>query len=124
MMSAFHSKKFLFINSGSSDVYATSSTTDIRLWNANSHTELLKIHLPNLECITLIFKKDGSSLITGWNDGKIRAFGPQTGRLQYVIHDAHKKCVTALAVTDSYNSHGDFKIISGGEGIERIDPDI
>ena len=65
----------------------------------------------------MTFKKDGSSLITGWNDGKIRAFGPQSGRLQYEIHDAHKKCVTALAVTDPYNNEGDFKIVSGGEGM-------
>jgi len=27
----------------------------------------------------------------GWSDGKIRSFGPETGRLIYVINDAHKK---------------------------------
>lgn len=32
---------------------------------------------------------DGKSIITGWADGKIRAFGPQTGKLQYTIVDAH-----------------------------------
>ena len=64
----------------------------------------------------MTFKKDGSSIITGWNDGKIRAFGPQSGRLQYVINDAHKPVVTALAVTEAFNNHGDFRIVSGGEG--------
>lgn len=63
----------------------------------------------------MTFKKDGTSLITGWNDGKIRAFGPQSGRLQYEIHDAHKRSVTALAVTDPFNERGDFRIVSGGE---------
>lgn len=71
-----------------------------------------------MEVKTIVFKKDGSSIISGWNDGKIRAFGPQSGRLQYEIHDAHKKCVTALNVTNVYNEEGDFKIISGGEGKE------
>jgi WD40 repeat protein len=101
----------------SSDIFATASDTDIRIWKSSTNTELLRISVPNLECKCIIFKNDGSSLITGWNDGKIRAFGPQTGRLQYVINDAHKPVVTALAVTDAYNNKGDFRIVSGGEGI-------
>lgn len=104
----------------SSDVFATASDTDVRIWNAKTCTELLRIALPNLECSCITFKKDGSSLLTGWNDGKIRAFGPQSGRLQYEINDAHKKNVTALAVSDPYNKEGDFRIISGGEGIKRV----
>ncbi|KAI9104138.1 quinon protein alcohol dehydrogenase-like superfamily [Phlyctochytrium arcticum] len=83
----------------SADVFATASDTDIRVWNAHTCQELLRIAVPNLECKCITFKKDGSSLISGWTDGKIRAFGPQSGRLQYEINDAHKKCVTALAVT-------------------------
>jgi WD40 repeat protein len=100
----------------SSNIFATASDADIRIWNAHTSKELLKISVPNLECKCITFKKDGSSLITGWNDGKIRAFGPQSGRLQYVINDAHKKIVSALAVTDSHNNKGDFRIVSGGEG--------
>ena len=103
--------------SGSSDLFATASDSDIRIWNANTKAELLRISVPNLECKCITFKKDGSSIITGWNDGKIRAFGPQSGRLQYVINDAHKPVVTALAVTEAFNSHGDFRIVSGGEGL-------
>lgn len=100
----------------SSDVIATASDTDVRIWNAQTCTMLLRIALPNLECNCLTFKKDGSSLLTGWNDGKIRAFGPQSGRLQYEINDAHKKGVTAIAATDAYSKSGDFRIVSGGEG--------
>ncbi|KAI8910144.1 WD40-repeat-containing domain protein [Gorgonomyces haynaldii] len=99
----------------SSDVFATASDTDIRIWNAQTCKELVRIALPNLECHCVAFKKDGTSLLSGWNDGKIRAFGPQTGRLQYEINDAHKKGVTAIAPTDSYNKQGDFRIVSGGE---------
>ncbi|KAI8902331.1 quinon protein alcohol dehydrogenase-like superfamily [Globomyces pollinis-pini] len=99
----------------SADIFATASDTDIRVWNSSTNEELLRISVPNLECQCITFKKDGSSLITGWNDGKIRAFGPQSGRLQYVINDAHKRMVTALAVTDIYNNRGDFRIVSGGE---------
>ncbi|KNC98884.1 uncharacterized protein SPPG_05851 [Spizellomyces punctatus DAOM BR117] len=106
----------------SSDVFATASDTDIRIWNAHTSQELLRIAVPNLECKCITFKKDGSSLISGWNDGKIRAFGPQTGRLQYEITDAHKKGVTALAVTSPTSPHSPaFRIVSGGsDGQIRI----
>ncbi|KAI8622104.1 WD40-repeat-containing domain protein [Chytriomyces sp. MP71] len=99
----------------SSEVFATASEADIRIWNAVTCQELLRIAVPNLECNCITFKKDGSSLISGWNDGKIRAFGPQSGRLQYEINDAHKRSVTALAVSDPFNNRGDFRIVSGGE---------
>ncbi|KAI9188916.1 hypothetical protein H9P43_000338 [Blastocladiella emersonii ATCC 22665] len=99
----------------SAQVFATASDMDIRIWGAASAQEYLRIRLPNLEAKCIMFKQDGSSLISGWTDGKIRAFGPQSGRLQYEIHDAHKKCVTALAVTDMDARDGSYRIISGGE---------
>lgn len=52
---------------------------------------------------------DGKSIITGWTDGKIRAFLPQSGKLFYVINDAHKNNeVTAITATVDCT-----KIISG-----------
>ena len=48
----------------------------------------------------------------GWNDGEIRAFTPQTGRLIYEIHNAHGKGVTAIAVT----APGERIVSGGGEG--------
>lgn len=35
------------------------------------------------------FMPDGKSIITGWSDGKVRAFTPQKGKLIYIIKDAH-----------------------------------
>ena len=52
---------------------------------------------------------DGKSLISGWNDGKVRAFLPQSGKLFYSINEAHPGQVTAIAGT------GDSKkVMSGG----------
>ncbi len=31
--------------------------------------------------------------MSGWSDGKIRAFAPQSGKLLFTIHDAHRKQV-------------------------------
>jgi hypothetical protein len=43
---------------------------------------------------------DGGSIVSGWSDGKIRAFAPQSGRLLYTINDAHS-AVTAGPYTPS-----------------------
>jgi|Transcript_17783 WD40 repeat protein len=102
--------------SGYSEVFATCSITDIRVWNANTRQELLRIQVPNMECYSLDFMRDGRSIVSGWSDGKIRAFLPQSGKLLYVINDAHKNGVTALAVTSDCG-----RIVSGGmEGEVRV----
>jgi WD40 repeat protein len=54
--------------------------------------------------------QDGKSILSGWSDGRIRAFGPQSGKLLFTINDAHHKAVTALAVTSDSQ-----RIVSGGE---------
>ncbi|CAK0827884.1 unnamed protein product [Prorocentrum cordatum] len=59
---------------------------------------------------------DGRSIVSGWSDGKIRAFLPQSGKLLYVINDAHKNGVTAIGVTSDCG-----RIVSGGmEGEVRV----
>eukprot|EP01015_Nassula_variabilis_P029619 TRINITY_DN6378_c0_g1_i5.p1 TRINITY_DN6378_c0_g1~~TRINITY_DN6378_c0_g1_i5.p1 ORF type:complete len:563 (-),score=111.82 TRINITY_DN6378_c0_g1_i5:24-1712(-) len=99
-----------------SEVFATCSLNDIRIWNARNRQELLRIQVPNLECYCVTFMSDGKSIISGWNDGKIRAFLPQSGRLLYVINDAHIHGVTAITTTSDCS-----RIISGGhEGEVRI----
>jgi len=44
-----------------------------------------------------------------WDDGKIRAFYPESGKPMYTIHDAHNKGVTAIACTSDNR-----RVISGG----------
>mmetsp|Transcript_1070 Transcript_1070/g.3018 ORF Transcript_1070/g.3018 Transcript_1070/m.3018 type:complete len:620 (-) Transcript_1070:134-1993(-) len=102
--------------SGYSEVFLTTSLVDIRIWNAATRQELLRIQVPNMECYVAEFMRDGRSIISGWSDGKIRSFFPQSGKLNYVINDAHKNGVTALAMTGDCG-----RIISGGmEGEVRV----
>lgn len=65
--------------------------------------------MPNLECFCLGFMRDGKSVYSGWHDGKIRTFLPQSGKLLYCINDAHINGVTAITSTSDCS-----KIISGG----------
>lgn len=50
-----------------------------------------------------------SFFLVAWNDGIIRAFTPQTGRLIFAILNAHIKAVSAVTLTKDGK-----RIISGG----------
>ena len=70
-----------------------------------------------LKSFASVFSLVASIIISiAWDDGKIRVYTPQTGKLKYTIHDAHSKGVTALATTSTSQ-----RIISGGgEGQVRV----
>jgi WD40 repeat protein len=96
-------------------VFVTCSVNDIRVWNALRRQELLRIQVPNLECNCVCITNDGQTILSGWADGKIRAFFPESGKLKFVINDAHDS-VTAISVTNDC-----ARIISGGsEGQVRM----
>lgn len=102
------------------DLVVSSSTGDVRIWNTRTQSELLRIQVPNLDCICTLVTGSGSSIVTGWNDGKIRSFFPETGRIKYVIPDAHSEKVTALAVAGD-DSRSPWRLVSGGsDGKVRV----
>ena len=51
--------------SGYSDVFATCSKNDIRVWNANTSKLLLRITVQNIVCETVDFTRDGKTIISG-----------------------------------------------------------
>ena len=94
-----------------SDLFATCAAHDIRVWNAATLIELLRIEVPTSTALSLCFAPDGKAIISGWQDGKVRAFTPQSGRPLWTIEDAHVGGVTALAMTSDGK-----RLISGGDG--------
>nr|KAF6415330.1 cilia and flagella associated protein 52 [Molossus molossus] len=101
---------------GTAELFATCAKKDIRVWHTLSNRELLRITVPNMTCHCIEFMRDGKSIISAWDDGKIRAFAPETGRLMYVINNAHRIGVTAIATTSDCK-----RVISGGgEGEVRV----
>ncbi|XP_054635818.1 cilia- and flagella-associated protein 52 isoform X3 [Dunckerocampus dactyliophorus] len=95
---------------GSSELFATGSEEDIRVWHIDKPKELLRIPEPCMTCNCVYLMIDGHSIISGWNDGKIRVFAPQSGRLLLIIHNAHRGGVTAMK-----GSRDCQKIVSGGQ---------
>lgn len=115
---------------GYSELFATCSGPDIRVWHTLSGSELLRIQVPNLECNCVEFNPKGSLLLSGWSDGKVRAFGPQSGKLVFVINDAHRLVgvgnpsggtVPANGVTSLCVANSGLRLITGGaDGQVRV----
>ena len=77
-------------------VFATGALGEVRVWHITTCRELLRVRVPNLACRCLAFSADGSAILSGWDDGSVRAFGPQTGKALWTVA-AHHMAVTALA---------------------------
>lgn len=98
-----------------SNLFVTASVQDIRVWDAKERVELLRIRVPNLSCYSISLTRSGSSIVSAWSDGKIRSFYPETGKLQFIIHDAHPDSVTAIAICNEDNLRSEWRLISGGK---------
>ncbi|KAL1525886.1 hypothetical protein AB1Y20_020714 [Prymnesium parvum] len=124
-----HINDCIFPNSYS-EVFATCAGSDIRVWHAKTLSELLRLQVPNQECNCIAFLPSGSAIVSGWNDGKIRSFLPQSGALEYVINEAHRLTgvgnasggvVPKNGVTAVCPSNDCKRILSGGaDGQVRV----
>ncbi|XP_043599667.1 cilia- and flagella-associated protein 52 isoform X3 [Bombus pyrosoma] len=102
--------------SNSSEIFATASKNDIRIWKLATQKELLRITVSNLTCSSICFNSNGDSIISAWNDGTIRGFALNGGKLLFEINCAHTKSVSTITITKD-----DDKLISGGcDGQVRI----
>jgi len=115
---------------GYSELFATSAGSDIRIWHSKTLSELLRVQVPNQECNCIAFLPTGTAIVSGWNDGKIRSFLPQSGGLQYVINEAHRLTgvgnssggvVPKNGVTSICPSNDCKRLLSGGaDGQVRV----
>lgn len=109
-------------------VFASCSQDEIRLWSPANQKELLRIELSQgshqdftkSNCVQ--FMADGKSLISGWTDGKIRAFMPQSGKLFWIINNAHQEGTKdfggVLCLTST--TAGDYVLSGGSDGEVRL----
>mmetsp|Transcript_19185 Transcript_19185/g.39331 ORF Transcript_19185/g.39331 Transcript_19185/m.39331 type:complete len:653 (+) Transcript_19185:118-2076(+) len=100
----------------SSEIFVTASEQDIRVWSAVYNTELLRINVPNLTCYAIDITPSGGSIVSAWSDGKIRSFFPESGKLQFMIPDAHNDAVSSLAINNRDGGNESlWHLVSGGK---------
>lgn len=98
------------------ELFATGSKNDIRLWQLKSHKELLRITVPNFSCTSLCFSYDGKLILSAWNDGIVRAFKPQSGKMFFSIENCHVKAVSAICMA----KNGKTLVTGGCDGQIRM----
>eukprot|EP00727_Mastigamoeba_balamuthi_P008097 m51a1_g3908 hypothetical protein (592) ;mRNA; f:130886-133099 len=98
-----------------SDLFVACSANTISVWNSATSEELLHIEEPNktLVCNCVVVPHDGKSIISGWSDGRIRAYTPETGKFLWMIENVHHGAVTAIALFDN-GTH----MVTGGSDAE------
>jgi len=99
---------------GCSDLVITCSKQDIRLWDLKKNKELRRITVNNMTCNAIAIMKDGKSIISGWDDGRIRAFYPESGKPMYTMENAYGGSVTALA------TFSDCKHVISGSNLGHV----
>jgi WD40 repeat protein len=91
----------------------------IRLWDANDYSVRARCVsgakvLESIYPLCALFTDE--VILSGWSDGKIRAFRVDNNSQLWMIDNAHKNGVTAIAL-----SHNNKFIVSGGnEGEIRV----
>ncbi|KAJ8251640.1 hypothetical protein GJAV_G00223530 [Gymnothorax javanicus] len=101
---------------GTSELFATCSNKEIRVWHMETSKELLRIVVPNGNCNVVDFTMDGRCIISAWSDGQIRGFTPETGKLMLQIDNAHCEGATAMACCKDCRT----LISGGGDGQVRV----
>lgn len=99
----------------SSEIFVTASEQDIRVWSLSKKRELLRINVPNLTCYAVDITPSGEHIVSGWSDGKIRSFFPESGKLQFMIPDAHSEGVKSLAICNQDEGNKVWHLVSGGK---------
>jgi cilia- and flagella-associated protein 52 len=89
---------------------------DIRIWDSWTSDELVRITVKEHVCKCVAMLPSGRGIVSGWDDGKLRIFSPQTGALLFDILDAHPSGIAALAVS----TDGTRFISGGSEGMIRV----
>lgn len=55
--------------------------------------------MPGLVCHCVKLSPDGSAIVSGWSDGSLRGFAPQSGRAVYCMYNVHAGGLTALGLS-------------------------
>ncbi|KAK4290128.1 hypothetical protein Pmani_036955 [Petrolisthes manimaculis] len=88
----------------------------VRVWNVRSLKEALRVELKGLVCCCCCVTHTLHTIVTGWSDGRLRGLGAESGRVLWVVDDAHHAGVNAVVTLPTGT------IISGGRDgrLERV----
>jgi WD40 repeat protein len=118
LISENHTKPVTYVNfpRGISDKFATgSSDGTIRIWDGSDYAAVSRCMVTNAgspRCFELTLE----IIISGWEDGNIRAFRADNGQVLWVIDNSHKGGVCSIILSNNQR----FICSGGSEGDIRV----
>lgn len=98
----------------SSDPRTAKDLGQIRVWNADLGVELVRIEVPNVKVNCLALTPNGGTILSGWEDGCVRGFRPESGKLRFCINDAHLESGCTALDACEVDIDDQWKFVSGG----------
>ena len=118
ILSENHTKPVTYVSfpRGISDKFATSSEDgSIRIWDGSDYSAISRCFVSNAGSPTS-FVLTLEIIISGWEDGKIRAFRADNGQSLWTIDNAHRGGVTSLVISSNQR----FIVSGGTDGEIRV----
>ncbi|KAK7068108.1 hypothetical protein SK128_020816 [Halocaridina rubra] len=117
LLSTCHSEPIydVIFPSGVGELVVTGGLGGVRVWNIRSLEEVLRVQLPGLVCCCCHVTHTLQTIVSGWNDGRMRGLGAESGRLLWVVDDAHHGGVNTVITLRN------GRVVSGGrDGRVRV----
>eukprot|EP00040_Diaphanoeca_grandis_P011351 m.58143 g.58143 ORF g.58143 m.58143 type:complete len:615 (+) comp22504_c0_seq1:188-2032(+) len=100
------------------ELFGTCAGNEIRIWHAPSSKVALRIKVDTHQvCNVMAINPMGHMILSGWDDGVVRAFLPESGRKLFEAPNSNSKGVTAI----SFFHQDASKFVTGsGDGQVRV----
>ncbi|KAL0210602.1 hypothetical protein RCL1_005038 [Eukaryota sp. TZLM3-RCL] len=100
-------------------VKAKLSTTTLGSTPLGPLRERVRIACPGVELLDACISSHGDALYTAWDDGHVRVFGPESGKLLFSIQNAHKGFIhvakhTKKGGVSCISALDDCRLVTGG----------
>lgn len=118
LLSEHHTKPVTYVNfpKGISDKFATGSEDgSIKIWDGSDYSVISRCVVSKVGAVTC-FVLTLEIVVSGWEDGKIRAFRADNGQLLWFIDSAHVHGVTCLILSNNQR----FFCSGGMDGEVRV----
>ncbi|KAL0240725.1 hypothetical protein GEMRC1_005961 [Eukaryota sp. GEM-RC1] len=114
-------------------IFLTAGGEDLRLWtNLEEKSsygcmfkERLRVCCPGVNVLACCLSPNGDAILSGWDDGNVRVFGPESGKLMFSIQNAHKASIPAgkqlrTAGVSSICCNHEYIVTGGIDSLVRV----
>lgn len=101
---------------GISQIYATCTDGAVFVWAVATGKAVMEVARPGCHCTSIDISPKGDSIVSGWDDGYLRFYAPESGKVQFEVRDAHPAGVSTVG----FAAGGALLVTGGNDGQVRF----